>query len=134
MHFIKTFPFFLLNFQNLNSFSFLGVEFKMLTSLVVLDSVTYITQATRWTPIWRTRRYAFSCHLLLVMWSCNTKFVLCSFTEHVLSWPSCNQSPSLSIQDDDSEDLDDMTIKPEDAVIVCARNEDDVSHLEACNT
>lgn len=59
---------------------------------------------------------------------------LCSFTEHALSWPSCNQSPSLSIQDDDSEDLDDMTIKPEDAVIVCARNEDDVSHLEACNT
>lgn len=25
-----------------------------------------------------------------------------------------------------------MTIKPEDGVIVCARNEDDVSHLEAC--
>lgn len=25
-----------------------------------------------------------------------------------------------------------MTIKPDDGVIVCARNEDDVSHLEAC--
>lgn len=25
-----------------------------------------------------------------------------------------------------------MTIKPTDAVIVCARNEDEVSHLEAC--
>lgn len=27
-----------------------------------------------------------------------------------------------------------MIIKAEDAVLVCARNEDDVSHLEACNT
>lgn len=26
-----------------------------------------------------------------------------------------------------------MTINPNDAVIVCARNEDDVSHLEARN-
>lgn len=34
--------------------------------------------------------------------------------------------------DDDEEEIEDMVIKPTDAVIVCARNEDDVSHLEAC--
>lgn len=27
-----------------------------------------------------------------------------------------------------------MIIKAEDAVLICARNEDEVSHLEACNT
>ncbi|XP_065851279.1 uncharacterized protein [Euphorbia lathyris] len=32
--------------------------------------------------------------------------------------------------DDDSEELEDLTIKPKDAVIVCARNEDELSHLE----
>ncbi|XP_073143509.1 uncharacterized protein [Henckelia pumila] len=32
--------------------------------------------------------------------------------------------------DDDSEEEEDITINPEDAVIICARNEDDVSHLE----
>ncbi|CAL9111710.1 unnamed protein product [Musa acuminata var. zebrina] len=32
--------------------------------------------------------------------------------------------------DDDDEEIEDMTIKPTDAVIVCARNEDEVSHLE----
>lgn len=46
-------------------------------------------------------------------------------------YPSNEMDPYLKDQDDDdSEDLDDMTIKPEDAVMVCARNEDDVSHLE----
>lgn len=50
---------------------------------------------------------------------------------HNLYYTSNEMDPYLKDQDDDdSEDLDDMTIKPEDAVIVCARNEDDVSHLE----
>ncbi|OAY84210.1 putative WD repeat-containing protein C17D11.16 [Ananas comosus] len=34
--------------------------------------------------------------------------------------------------DEDEEEIEDMTIKPTDAVIVCARNEDEVNHLEAC--
>ncbi|KAF3440163.1 hypothetical protein FNV43_RR18442 [Rhamnella rubrinervis] len=33
---------------------------------------------------------------------------------------------TFTIQDDDSEDLEDMTIKPTDSVIVCARSGDDV--------
>lgn len=40
------------------------------------------------------------------------------------------------IQDDDdadSEELEDITINPTDSVIVCARNEDDVSVLEVTN-
>ena len=37
-------------------------------------------------------------------------------------------------KDEDSVDLDDTTISPEDSVIICARNEDDVSHLEARNS
>ncbi|KAL6968317.1 hypothetical protein U1Q18_034121 [Sarracenia purpurea var. burkii] len=46
-------------------------------------------------------------------------------------YPSNEIDPYLKDQDDDdSEELEDMTIKAEDAVIVCARNEDDVSHLE----
>ncbi|CAH8345826.1 unnamed protein product [Eruca vesicaria subsp. sativa] len=32
--------------------------------------------------------------------------------------------------EDDEEDIDDTTIKPTDSVIICARNEDEVSHLE----
>ncbi|GKV35566.1 hypothetical protein SLEP1_g43817 [Rubroshorea leprosula] len=49
-----------------------------------------------------------------------------------LYYPSNEMDPYLNDKndDDDSEDLDDMAIKPMDAVIVCARNEDDVSHLE----
>lgn len=35
--------------------------------------------------------------------------------------------------DEDSEDLEDLTIKPTDSVIVCARNGDDGNHLEACS-
>ncbi|RWW15641.1 hypothetical protein BHE74_00016983 [Ensete ventricosum] len=38
----------------------------------------------------------------------------------------------FSQNDDDGDDeIEDMTIKPNDAVIVCARNEDEISHLEA---
>lgn len=33
-------------------------------------------------------------------------------------------------QDDDEEELEDMIIHPTDSVIVCARNEDDISLLE----
>lgn len=40
---------------------------------------------------------------------------------------------ATSFQDVDSEDLEDMVINANDSVIVCACNEDDVSHLEACN-
>ncbi|KAI5680273.1 hypothetical protein M9H77_01500 [Catharanthus roseus] len=48
-----------------------------------------------------------------------------------LYYPSNEMDPYLmDKEDDDSEELVDVTIKPEDAVIVCARNEDDVSHLE----
>ncbi|KAF5930384.1 hypothetical protein HYC85_031257 [Camellia sinensis] len=48
-------------------------------------------------------------------------------------YPSNDMDPYLKDQnDDDSEEVEDMTITAEDAVIVCARNEDDVSHLEAC--
>ncbi|KAK4408069.1 putative WD repeat-containing protein C17D11.16 [Sesamum angolense] len=49
-----------------------------------------------------------------------------------LYYPSNDMDPYLKNQEDDSEEEEDITIKPEDAVIVCARNEDDVSHLEAC--
>ncbi|KAL0391007.1 UNVERIFIED_CONTAM: putative WD repeat-containing protein C17D11.16 [Sesamum calycinum] len=47
-----------------------------------------------------------------------------------LYYPSNDMDPYLKNQEDDSEEEEDITIKPEDAVIVCARNEDDVSHLE----
>ncbi|GAB4854857.1 hypothetical protein Ancab_023442 [Ancistrocladus abbreviatus] len=44
---------------------------------------------------------------------------------------SNDMDPYLKDNDDiDSEEEEDMTIKAEDAVIVCARNEDDVSQLE----
>ncbi|XP_028074149.1 uncharacterized WD repeat-containing protein C17D11.16-like [Camellia sinensis] len=46
-------------------------------------------------------------------------------------YPSNDMDPYLKDQnDDDSEEVEDMTIIAEDAVIVCACNEDDVSHLE----
>lgn len=35
-------------------------------------------------------------------------------------------------QDYDSEEIEDMIIKPTDSVVICARNEDEVNHLEAC--
>ncbi|EEF40789.1 periodic tryptophan protein 1 homolog [Ricinus communis] len=48
-----------------------------------------------------------------------------------LYYPSNEADPYLNDNDDeDSEDLEDMTINPKDAVIVCARNEDEFSHLE----
>ncbi|XP_050229690.1 uncharacterized WD repeat-containing protein C17D11.16 [Mercurialis annua] len=48
-----------------------------------------------------------------------------------LYYPSNEADPYLKDDDDeDSEELEDMTIKPKDAVIVCARNEDEFSHLE----
>ncbi|KAL3531343.1 hypothetical protein ACH5RR_010665 [Cinchona calisaya] len=48
-----------------------------------------------------------------------------------LYYPNNEMDPYLNDKDDeDSEELEDMTINPEDAVIVCACNEDDVSHLE----
>ncbi|KAH7837471.1 hypothetical protein Vadar_014264 [Vaccinium darrowii] len=46
-------------------------------------------------------------------------------------YASNDMDPYLNNQDDyDSEELEDVIIKAEDAVLVCARNEDDVSHLE----
>ncbi|KAJ0097530.1 hypothetical protein Patl1_28209 [Pistacia atlantica] len=51
-----------------------------------------------------------------------------------LYYPSNQMDPHLKDKDDeDSEDLEDLVINANDAVIVCARNEDDVSHLEARN-
>ncbi|OMO56219.1 hypothetical protein COLO4_35734 [Corchorus olitorius] len=44
-----------------------------------------------------------------------------------LYYPSNEMDPYLKDQDDDdSEEIEDMTIRPVDSVIVCARNEDDV--------
>nr|DAD22311.1 TPA_asm: hypothetical protein HUJ06_023774 [Nelumbo nucifera] len=48
-------------------------------------------------------------------------------------YPSNDMDPYLKDKDDDDDDdeeIEDMAIKSSDAVIVCARNEDDVSHLE----
>lgn len=46
-------------------------------------------------------------------------------------YPSNDVDPYLKDKDgNDSEDLEDMIIKAEDSVIICACNEDDVSHLE----
>ncbi|XP_073004233.1 uncharacterized WD repeat-containing protein C17D11.16-like [Typha latifolia] len=48
-----------------------------------------------------------------------------------LYYASNDMDPYLQNKDDDDdEEIDDMAIKPTDAVIVCARNEDEVSHLE----
>ncbi|CAI9107834.1 OLC1v1007304C1 [Oldenlandia corymbosa var. corymbosa] len=47
-----------------------------------------------------------------------------------LYYPDNKMDPYLQGNDEDSEEEEDMTINPEDALIVCARNEDDVSHLE----
>ncbi|CDP14385.1 unnamed protein product [Coffea canephora] len=48
-----------------------------------------------------------------------------------LYYPSNEMDPYLKDKDDeDSVDLDDTTISPEDSVIICARNEDDVWILE----
>ncbi|KAL3827940.1 hypothetical protein ACJIZ3_016742 [Penstemon smallii] len=52
-----------------------------------------------------------------------------------LFYPSNALDPYLKKdEDDDSEEEEDITIKPDDSIIVCARNEDDVSHLEAYPT
>lgn len=46
-------------------------------------------------------------------------------------YPSNDMDPYLQGQADyDSEELEDVIIKAEDAVLICARNEDEVSHLE----
>lgn len=47
-----------------------------------------------------------------------------------LYYASNKLDPYLNCDDIDSEEEEDTVIKPDDAVIVCARNEDDVSHLE----
>ncbi|CAN8274565.1 unnamed protein product [Cochlearia groenlandica] len=50
-----------------------------------------------------------------------------------LYYPSNMMDPYLKDapdDDEDEEDIDDTTIKPTDSVIICARNEDEVSHLE----
>lgn len=46
-------------------------------------------------------------------------------------YPANDMDPYLVEQDDDDEDeIEDMRIKPSDLIILSARNEDDVSHLE----
>lgn len=47
-----------------------------------------------------------------------------------LYYPSNDMDPYLKDKDNDSEEDEDMTIKPDDSIIVCASNDDDVSHLE----
>ncbi|KAF3324006.1 WD repeat-containing protein C17D11.16 [Carex littledalei] len=54
-----------------------------------------------------------------------------------LYYPSNDMDPYLKKdkeenEDDDDEEIEDMTIKPTDAVILCARNEDEVNLLEVC--
>ncbi|ERN03311.1 hypothetical protein AMTR_s00003p00233250 [Amborella trichopoda] len=41
-----------------------------------------------------------------------------------------SNDPYLKDKDDDDEEIEDMRIEPTDAIIICACNEDDVSHLE----
>ncbi|KAK9164231.1 hypothetical protein Syun_005133 [Stephania yunnanensis] len=45
-------------------------------------------------------------------------------------YPSNELDPYLKDKDDDDEEVEDTTIKPSDAVIICASNEDDVCILE----
>ncbi|XP_042506648.1 uncharacterized WD repeat-containing protein C17D11.16-like [Macadamia integrifolia] len=46
-------------------------------------------------------------------------------------YPSNDMDPYLKDKnDEDDEEIEDLAIKPSDTVVVCARNEDDVSHLE----
>ncbi|KAK9090361.1 hypothetical protein Sjap_023538 [Stephania japonica] len=48
-------------------------------------------------------------------------------------YPSNDLDPYLKDKDDDDvEEVEDTTIKPSDAVIICASNEDDVSQLQVC--
>ncbi|KAI3848889.1 hypothetical protein MKX03_012021 [Papaver bracteatum] len=48
-------------------------------------------------------------------------------------YPSNEMDPYLKKDDeDDDEEIEDMTIKPSDAVIVCARTDDEVSQLQVC--
>lgn len=48
-------------------------------------------------------------------------------------YPSNELDPYMKDKDDEDDDeIEDMTIKPTDAVIVCASNEEDVSQLEIC--
>lgn len=47
-----------------------------------------------------------------------------------LYYASNDMDPYLKDKDNDSEEDDDMIIRPDDSVIVCASTEDDVSHLE----
>ncbi|OVA09982.1 WD40 repeat [Macleaya cordata] len=53
-------------------------------------------------------------------------------------YPSNDMDPYLkkdkddADEDEDDEEIEDMTIKPSDAVIVCARNDDDISQLQVC--
>ena len=39
---------------------------------------------------------------------------------------------STPFQSEDEEEIEDMTINPTDLILLTARNEDDVSHLEVC--
>ncbi|KAI3985980.1 hypothetical protein MKX01_039062 [Papaver californicum] len=51
-------------------------------------------------------------------------------------YPSNEMDPYLKKDDEDENDdkeIKDMTIKPSDAVIVCAHTDDEVSQLRACN-
>ncbi|XP_057994426.1 uncharacterized protein LOC131169081 [Hevea brasiliensis] len=48
-----------------------------------------------------------------------------------LYYPSNDMDPyPKDKNDDDSEELKDVTFKPKDAIIICSRNEDECSHLE----
>ena len=56
-------------------------------------------------------------------------------TDHVaaLVRRSYTEDPYITLQesDDDESEIDDLAFKPTDLIILAARNEDDVSHLEA---
>ncbi|CAN0857630.1 Uncharacterized WD repeat-containing protein C17D11.16 [Linum grandiflorum] len=53
------------------------------------------------------------------------------FSSGGVYYPDNAMDPHIKDKDaEDSEEEEDLTIKPNDAVIVCARNEDELSHLE----
>jgi periodic tryptophan protein 1 len=73
------------------------------------------------------------CKRYLFFWLClDSEIELFSSGMGDLYYPSNEMDPYLKDVDDedDEEDIDDTTVKPTDSVIICARNEDDVSHLE----
>nr|XP_016460587.1 PREDICTED: uncharacterized WD repeat-containing protein C17D11.16-like isoform X1 [Nicotiana tabacum] len=88
---------------------------RMTLSFSVRDSKTCTTQVMTWTRISRIRLQ-------------KDHFV--SLTLAPLKYLPFYLLLKFFSRDNDSEEDEDMTIKPDDSIIVCASNDDDVSHLE----